>query len=74
MGSGDITKEYDKLDRILAELAEHRVILNGLANKVASIETSVVSLGSGARGRRWIYHTAFLHGVVDGNDHLLSRG
>jgi chromosome segregation ATPase len=41
MGSGDITKEYDKLDRILAELAEHRVILNGLANKVASIETRV---------------------------------
>jgi chromosome segregation ATPase len=44
MGSGDITKEYDKLDRILAELAEHRVILNGLANKVASIETRVGSI------------------------------
>jgi chromosome segregation ATPase len=44
MGSGDITKEYDKLDRILAELAEHRVILNGLANKVASIETRLSSL------------------------------
>ena len=44
MGSGDITEEYDKLDRILAELAEHRVILNGLANKVASIETRLSSL------------------------------
>jgi chromosome segregation ATPase len=44
MGSGDITKEYDKLDRILAELAEHRVILNGLANNVASIETRLSSL------------------------------
>jgi chromosome segregation ATPase len=44
MGSGDITKEYDKLDRILAELAEHRVILNGLANKVGAIETRVGSI------------------------------
>jgi chromosome segregation ATPase len=44
MGSGDITEEYDKLDRILAELADHRGILNGLANKVASIETRLLSL------------------------------
>jgi chromosome segregation ATPase len=41
MGSEDTTKEYDKLDRILAEIAELATVVNGSANKIASIETEL---------------------------------
>ena len=44
MGSGDITKEYDKLDRILAELAEIRGTMNGFGNQLASVKTEVASV------------------------------
>ena len=44
MGSGDITKEYDKLDRILAELAELRGIMNGFGNEQAAMKAEVTSL------------------------------
>ena len=40
MGSGDITKEYDKLDRILAELAELRGIMNGFGNEQAAMKSA----------------------------------
>lgn len=41
MGSGDITKEHDKLDRVLAEIAELRAIMNGFGNALASVKTDV---------------------------------
>jgi chromosome segregation ATPase len=44
MGSGDITKEYDKLDRILAELAEIRGTINGFGNQLASVKTELASV------------------------------
>jgi archaellum component FlaC len=44
MGSGDITKEYDKLDRILAELAEIRGTMNGFGNQLASVKTELASV------------------------------
>ena len=44
MGSGDITKEYDKLDRILAELAELRGIMNGFGNEQAAMKSDLASV------------------------------
>lgn len=44
MGSGDITKEYDKLDRILAELAELRGIMNAFGNEQAAMKTEITSV------------------------------
>ena len=44
MGSEDTTKEYDKLDQILAQLAELSVVVNGSANKIASIESRLTSV------------------------------
>jgi chromosome segregation ATPase len=44
MGSGDITREDDKLDRILAELAEIRGTMNGLGNELASVKTELASV------------------------------
>ncbi|HWX40507.1 MAG TPA: hypothetical protein VN345_05095, partial [Blastocatellia bacterium] len=41
MGSEDTAKEYDKLDRILAEVAELAAVVNGSANKIASIQTEL---------------------------------
>ena len=46
MGSGDITKEHDKLDRILAELAELRGIMNGFGNEQAAMKARLSSLES----------------------------
>ena len=44
MGSGDITKDYDRLDRVLAELAELRVIMNGFGNDLSSVKTNQASV------------------------------
>jgi chromosome segregation ATPase len=44
MGSGDITKDYDKLDRILAELAELRGIMNAFGNEQAAMKTEIISV------------------------------
>src|SRR5215470_1342768 len=44
MGSGDTTKEQDRLDKILAELAEHRAILNGLANQTGAMRAEISSM------------------------------
>jgi chromosome segregation ATPase len=44
MGSGDITKEYDKLERILIELGELRAVVNGSANDIASVKTELASV------------------------------
>jgi len=47
MGSGDITKEHDKLNRVLAEIAELRAIMNGFGNALASVKTDVAELKVG---------------------------
>jgi chromosome segregation ATPase len=44
MGSGDTTKEYDKLDRILAELAELRGIMNAFGNEQAAMKAEITSV------------------------------
>jgi predicted nucleic acid-binding Zn-ribbon protein len=44
MGSGDITKEHDKLDRVLAEIGELRAIMNGFGNGLASVKTDIASV------------------------------
>jgi predicted RNase H-like nuclease (RuvC/YqgF family) len=44
MGPGDITKEYDKLDRILAELTELRGIMNGFGNEQAAMKSELASV------------------------------
>jgi predicted nucleic acid-binding Zn-ribbon protein len=51
MGSEDTTKENDKLDQILARLAELSAVANGSANKIASIETELAEFRNSVETR-----------------------